>query len=424
MAMNSRFVNEPDHRKRLDRQGALLSRDSEAIDVVLAAAPFLALLFNLVIGPLSVIVVIATVAGFGILRYERVVRVLHRNLPLLLLPLFCIVSVLWSAAPGATLRYGFLYLVTVIAALIIGSGTRPLAALKAIQIAFTVYLVAALIFGRWVVWQQDGVYAFAGLAGSKNAAGDVAGVGLIVSTVCTWWAISQRRMRWVAAAGMTVPVALYCLIAAKSTGAILATGLAVAGCVPWLISRSFSPSVRTTIFFATAFVGLLVLATTPLWMEIVFQSLLTQSGKGQDLTGRVDLWRVADAYLSMNPFLGIGYSAFWTPQNLDAVSLWRLLGIPIGNPFNFHNTFRAVGVEIGLVGLIFYSLVWLYCVLRLFWNAIIYPAFLSIFFCAIVAFVLPRLYFEQVGFSNMHMSTLLLFGALSYALKVQPAKVR
>lgn len=424
MAMNSRFVNEPDHRKRFDRQGALLSRDSEAIDVVLAAAPFLALLFNLVIGPLSVIVVIATVAGFGILRYERVVRILHRNLPLLLLPLFCIVSVLWSAAPSATLRYGFLYLVTVMAALIIGSGTRPLAALKAIQIAFTVYLVAALIFGRWVVWQQDGVYAFAGLAGSKNAAGDVAGVGLIVSTVCTWWAISQRRMRWVAAAGMTVPVALYCLIAAKSTGAILATGLAVAGCVLWLISRSVSPSVRTTIFFATAFVGLLVLATTPLWMEIVFQSLLTQSGKGQDLTGRVDLWRVADAYLSMNPVLGIGYSAFWTPQNLDAVSLWRLLGIPIGNPFNFHNTFRAVGVEIGLVGLILYSLAWLYCVLRLFWNAVINPAFLSIFFCAIIAFVLPRLYFEQVGFSNMHMSTLLLFGALSYALKVPPAKVR
>lgn len=417
MASRSQRRYEPDYRRRLDSRGSFLGRESEAIDVALVAAPFLALLFNLIIGPLSVIIVAGTVAGFAVLRYERIANLLPRNLPLLVLPMFCMASVLWSVAPGATLRYGVLYLITVICAIIIGAGTGRLAALKAIQIAFSAYLVAAIIFGRWVVWQQDGSYAFAGLAGSKNAAADVAGVGLIISLVCLWWATSQRQVRWMTIAGMTIPIALYCLIAAKSTGAILATGLATAGVVSWLVSRTLSPAVRTAIFVVGALLGLLVLTTTSLWMDEVFQNLLERSGKGRDLTGRVDLWRVADSYIGQNPLLGIGYSAFWRPDNGDAVSLWRLLGVPIGSSFNFHNTPRSIAVEIGFVGLALFSIIWLTCTMALFLKAMRRPDYLSIFFCAILAFVAPRLYFEQLGFSNMHMSTLLIIGAFACALR-------
>ncbi len=62
---------EPDYRCRPDAQGRLLSRQDPIIDIVLVAVPFAALPFNLIIGLLTVVLLIATVAAFGVLRHER-----------------------------------------------------------------------------------------------------------------------------------------------------------------------------------------------------------------------------------------------------------------------------------------------------------------------------------------------------------------
>lgn len=415
MAAPSRTYLQPDYRRRPDA-AAFIGRDSPLFDTLFVLVPLAALLFNPVIGPLTILLIMASVGGYVLLRYETLVSVLLSSWPLLLLPLFCLGSVLWSEAPAATLRYGTLYLVTVFTAIIVGAGTARLSALKATQLAFSFYMLCSILFGRWVGW-QDGVYAFAGLAGSKNAAGDAAGIALMISTAMLCWSIPRRSLLWGGIALGTIPIALFCLVTAKSTGAILATAVGIMCLVPWIISRAFGRPVRVLIFSVCLTVGVIGLATTPFWMDQIFESVLTSAGKDDNITGRKDLWEVSDRYIAAQPWLGLGYSAFWIEDNLDAIRLWNMLGIPLGNPFNFHNTARGIAVELGFVGLGLFALVWLYCAVRLLLTTMMRPSYFGIYCSALLMFMAPRLHFEMLGYSNMHFPSLILLMALACGLR-------
>lgn len=417
MTARSAAALQPDYRKRAET-GVGLGRESPVIDLLIVAVPIAALLFNLLIGPLSPILVIGTVGAYFLLRYERLSTVLGSTWPLLLLPLFCLASVLWSEVPAATVRYGILYLVTVLAAILIGAGTSRDSALKGLQLVFSAYLILSLLLGRWVNW-ADGSYAFAGLAGSKNSAGDAAGIGLLISATTLFWAIGQRKLGWGLIAILTIPVALYSLVFAKSTGALLTAGVALVSLLIWSISRRFALTTRAVLFGITLFGTIVVLATTPFWVELVFDTVLVASGKDDNLTGRGDLWQVADRLIAQRPTLGLGYNAFWVQGNLDAERLWRLLGIRSGSPFNFHNTARDILVNIGIVGLVLYVIVWLATSIRLLWRTMLLPDYFGIFCSAMLVFVAPRLYFELVGFSNMHFPTMILLISLACGLRRQ-----
>ena len=409
----------PDYRNRADER-ALIGRESTVLDFVFVFLPFFALLFNKVIGPATPIMVIATVGAFFVLRYERLTGVFAATWPLLLLALLCLASALWSDAPGSTVRYGTLYLLTIIAAIIVGAGTDRTSAFKGIQIAFSCYLLLSLIFGRWTGWADGGI-AFAGLAGSKNAAGDAAGLGLLISVAMMFWAINRRSLGWGLVALATIPAAMYCLLFSKSTGAWLASALAVSCLVAWIISRRLQPATRAAVFIIFLVTVIVAASSSPFWMGDILDALLESSGKDRNITGRVDLWKVADEYIALRPFVGGGYAAFWIEGNLDAEALWRLLGLPSGATFNFHNTARGIAVDLGLIGLAAFAIVWLYCGIRLFWRTMKTPSYFGIFFCSIMAFILPRLYFEQIGFSNLHFPTLLMISGL--AAGVRPARL-
>jgi exopolysaccharide production protein ExoQ len=411
MTARSAATLQPDYRKRAEA-GLGLGRDSPIIDLLMVVVPIGALLFNLIIGPLTPILVMATVGAYALFRYERLVNVLGSTWPLLLLPLFCLASVAWSEAPAATVRYGILYLITVLTAILIGAGTSRISVLKGLQVVFSTYLTLSLFLGRWTNW-GDGSYAFAGLAGSKNAAGDAAAIGLLISATTLFWAIGQRKPVWALIAILTIPGALYSLVFAKSTGALAAAGLALACLLLWLVSRRLALTIRTILFGITMLGTIVVLATTPIWVDLVFDSILTASGKDSKLTGRADLWQVADRLIAQKPILGLGYNAFWVQGNLDAERLWKLLQVPSGSPFNFHNTARDLLVNIGFAGLVLYAVVWLAASIRLLWRTMLVPDYFGIFCSAMLVFVAPRAYFELVGFSNMHFPTMILLNSVA-----------
>lgn len=383
--------------------------------VFILVFPLLALLLSYLLGPLTPITVLLSVLIFSTINYRYIISTMKQNWLLLLLPIYCLTSAIWSAVPAATLRYGSFYLITVVFALLLGSSWRRIAILQALQISLSIYLTMAVFLGRWVLW-QDGSYAFAGLAGSKNAAADYAGIGVLISLVVLSWAVGKRRLWWALIALLTFPMAMYCLIFAKSTGAMLTTALAAVCLILWIASRRMSTSNRIAIFAFSIFAGAMALASAPIWADEVFETVLQQSGKDRDLTGRIDLWRVADKIIIEHPFVGIGYSAFWNKENLDAIKLWRLLGIPIGNPFNFHSTPRAIAAEVGLIGLILFTIIWTFSAIRLFLSSMFKPDYSSIFFCSIIIFVLPRLFFEVLGFTNMHITTVIVFAACAAGL--------
>jgi exopolysaccharide production protein ExoQ len=395
---------------------SIYDRRSPLIDLILVALPFAAILFNKWLGPLTVLTVLAITPLYILLRWERLYTVLARVWPLVLLPAFAMLSVVWSDEPNATLRYGFLYMMTVIPAVLLGAGCTRDALLKGIFLAFALYMFVSIPMGRWVGWGNGG-RAFVGLMASKNASGDAAALSLLVTMAMLFWAIHKRNRVFIILALLVLPCGLFSLWASKSTGALIATLIAMSCLLMWVASRQVDRSARTLIFILAVIAVMGLLATINLWMPPLFEYVLESSGKNAGLTGRDKLWRKADELIAQRPWFGGGYSAFWVHDNLDAEYLWRIMGIENRSGFNFHNTPRDILVDLGIVGLGLFVIVFAFSAVRLFMRTMIDPHHVSILFCALIMFESPRVYFELLGFSDMNFATFIIFISLSHAFR-------
>lgn len=396
---------------------ALTDRRSEIYDVLLVMMVFMAMLFNKFLGPLTPLTVLAVTPAFILLRYERLFPVLARVWPLLLLPLLALLSTTWSEVPMRTLRYAFLYFMTVFAAVLIGAGCGRQALIKGMLLSFAAYIALSLPFGNWHVWGGSGGRAFAGFMGSKNASGDASALSLIIGCVGFFWAVSEKRWMWAAVALGLLPLALLSLYLSKATGALVACLVALPCLILWTLSRRLESMYRNLIFAVSTLAVGLALATIQIWMPPVFEFVLEASGKDADLTGRSLLWTTADRLITEKPWLGLGYDAFWVHNNLEAEYLWREMGIKNRRGFNFHNTPRDILVSLGIVGLAIFVMAFLYSASRLLLNTMARPEYCGLLFSTLLIFESPRLWFEMIGFSNMQFATLIFFVTLSYGIR-------
>lgn len=363
-------------------------------------------LSNLVLVSLTPLLILGTMGAFAVLRWDRLPLILRDCWPLLLLPGFALLSTAWSGLPGTTAYYAVLYLATVIAGLMIGRGMASGAMLKGFFFGFAIYTVLSVLSMRFTVWGGDGGRAFVGLAQSKNAAGDMAGVGLI-ATICFFFAaLSRRQLAPVATALAIVPFYLFALWFSRATGALIATTVISACTLAWIVSRRLTTQARAAIF-ALATLGIVALiATQHWWLPPLFDAVLESSGKDAGLTGRADLWRFADDLISRKPLLGMGYNSFWVHNNLDAEYLWRKMGISTRMGFNFHNTPREILVHLGYIGLALFAAVAAIGAARLLVVTNQRPSHERIFACAIALFYAMKMPFEVIGVSTIHFGTI------------------
>ncbi|MDB5663347.1 MAG: O-antigen polymerase [Sphingomonas bacterium] len=378
---------------------------------------FSATLFTLQLSGL-VILYALLVAGFVAARPQRAIPLLWRCSPILALPAYALLSTLWSIAPGATLYFGSEFFLTVVAALLVGAATTPHTALKGIFAAFLLWAVANFLLGL-STGDLRASSSFIGLAGSKNAAGEAAAVGVVVGVAMLFHAVAQRRMLVIAAALLLILLDARILVAAHSTGAILAAALGTLVILLWTLSRGLPIAGRSTILLVALGIGALAVITLPVWSHAIFDDLLSMSGKDTTLTGRTYIWSRADVLISQRPWFGLGYSAFWNPGSLEAEAIWRKIGVLSRRGFNFHNSSYDLVVHLGYVGLALFAIVFLsYCAVLLL-KTMRHPGISGIFFCAIVLAYASRAPFESFGTNIFHQSTLLLFAALGWATRAQ-----
>lgn len=392
-----------------------ISRSATWIDTALVALVFGAILFNIVLGKLSVILVLVATAAIILLRWERLPAVFIRCWPLFSVALVCLASTLWSVMPGTSLYYAALYTVTVLTGVLIGSALSRNSYIDGHFIAFAIFGIACVFFGRSVT--HINAMAFAGLAGSKNSMGDMAGVGIIVSIAFVWLKVYEGKLVQAAFALAIIPMFFLLLLETKATGALISTVGASALVVVWLISRQFELQLRSALF-ALSVVGVLIAAaTTQFWVEPVFDLIIEASGKDQGLTGRVYLWAVGDKMIAENPVLGIGYSAFWQSDNLDAKLLGRIMGLADFTGFNFHNTVMDITVDLGYFGLAVTILMAVYASVSLLYRATFVPHFSSICACALLAFWTVKLPLEMIAFDPMNFNTVTMYAIFAMGLR-------
>jgi exopolysaccharide production protein ExoQ len=388
---------------------------AERVDTAFTFVLFAATLFTLQFGGL-VLVYTASVLLFVAVRSRVAGPALLRCAPILVLPLYAIASTFWSAAPATTLYYGTEYLITVIAAIFIGAAASGGSALKGMFAAFFLWASANLLFGL-----ASGAFArgtpFVGLAGGKNAAGDAATLGLIIGVAMLVESIRSRWPGLIAASIMLVLIEVAIIVAAQSTGAIIAGGIGVLAILGWTVSRILPVPARTLILIATIIVALAAAATEHLWAGQIFGDMLSLSGKDTTLTGRTYIWGRAQVLIAQRPWLGLGYSAFWRVGALEPEAIWRKLLITGRAGFHFHNSAYDILVPLGYVGLGLFALIFVVYGGRLMLRTMRHADGEGIAFAALLVSFLSRAPFESFGTAIFHQTTLLLFAALAWATR-------
>lgn len=263
---------------------------------------------------------------------------------LLAIPILCIVSVLWSDAPGTSLRAGIQLLLTFIFAILVARRLPPAQFLIALVFVMTAIAGLSIVAGSY----RSDTGALTGFFASKNAMGGAA-VLLAVAAAGIAHRAGASWTMWLAALGATA-VGLVAAVLAQSMGALVAlsVGLGVYG-----ILRLVRPlTLRLQAVVALGSILLVALALTLLIanLEAVALIILDATGKDITLTGRTDLWAVALENIADRPWLGHGYQAFWRIGNPEAEDLWRAFGIESRSGFHFHNLYLSNAVELGVIG--------------------------------------------------------------------------
>ena len=393
------------------------------LDPLLIALPILASLFNAQIGWLTPVTMAGSLGLMGWLRWPRIVPVLARCWPILLLALLALTSTLWSIDPAASLRYGTLYLVTVMLGVALAGLVEPRNLVLGLFLAFGLFNVVSFVFGGYVPLGANGV-AFAGITPSKNMAAQVAGFGLLASVVAIVQGLGERRLLLVLAAIAVIGVCGWTLLIALSTGALVASFAGLMVIAVFLVARLLPLSGRAFIALATIPVLVVLLALSNSWLVPLFDLVLERFGKDAGLTGRGYLWQRADELIAARPLFGLGYGAFWVPGNLAAEGLWEQFGITTRTGFHFHNTPREILVHLGWIGLLLYAVVSAIGLFRLIARQILVAGNAELLMIGLATFLGAALPFELVGFSTMHFASVLAITVLAFGyLRFAPAIV-
>jgi len=384
-------------------------------DGLFAFGFFLPMAFLVQFATLGAAAIAGLVPIYLFFRRKQLNRVLAPRLFLFAFPAFALFSVVWSETTAETLKYALELVVTVTAAVMLSSARNQRAVIKALTLAFLIYVTDALITGGRVLVGAYGGDAFSGLTSSKNLMADIASTGLIASLAGIVISSRTRDVLWLVICFVAAALELYCVFAARSAGAVL--GLAV-GLTPLLVLTPLVAAGRVVRAWLTSTVAMSLLIIG-LNYRVIAEAMISLSStvfdKDPTLTGRTYLWYRAFDLIRDRPVLGRGYFSFWLQGNIDAEGLWRYAGIQERSGFNFHNTLIDLLVTVGWVGALVLIATLLIGSVTLVRRFVDRPSLALVFWISILLYELSRMPIESLGFQPFYFSTTLVFGALGAA---------
>lgn len=337
----------------------------------------------------SILTAIACLVVLAVLRppYHR------RRTPkaLLAFTAFALLSVAWSAYPGASLftLTGMLLctLVGVFLALcfdwaeVVRLVANALKWVLALSILFELWVSVVVrdrVLPFWVeygdgeppllaYWSRNLLFEggkIQGILGNSNLLGILALFGVIVFAV-QWAAGTVRRgpaIAWLALAAGEF------LLTRSSTMIIAAVVAAVVLAGALLVRNAPSPARRTPVYLGG--LGLLLAAAAA--VALLNQQLLTVLGKSDDLTGRLEIWQTVIDTASQRPWFGWGYASPWIPWVEPFEDLVVRRGVL---QLHAHNAWLDVWLQLGVVGVVLFTAVLVSTLWRSWFAAVDRPRF-------------------------------------------------
>lgn len=266
-----------------------------------------------------------------------------------LFPLLALSSVLWSQAPGETLRTAVQLLTVTAFGILIARAQPARSFIAAVMCMMLVSVLLGTAGGGTAVIGMTGESALVGVFGSKNNLATM--VSFMVIAACA--VLPDRRQPW----ALRLLAVLCCVLGpifmllAKSLSATITLTISLACFAVFALLARLPARVRPLFLVSAILLGLgglglfWLLQATGAWDE-----LLRAAGKNSTLTGRVFIWQRAAQLIDLRPVFGIGYEAFWLRESVEAEGIWRLAMVSGRYGFSFHNLYYEVAIALGMLG--------------------------------------------------------------------------
>jgi O-antigen ligase len=289
-------------------------------------------------------------------RWPAVLSLLEREVLLLLLLSWTLLSFIWSADPTTTFRRAIALLVTTYIGVHLVARFTQFEILRMVASVLVTVVVINLI---WILFfpqfsgptsqSATGVSSvdfdnrLTGIFTNPNPLGRV--MALSIFTMMAAFRLDRRR-RPIYVLGVIGGIVV--LILSQSKTALVLSLMTTALLVLYLVFRA-----RKTLFGAVA-VGMVTAGVASVLLVIVNLSFLTGTlDRDVTLTGRVPLWETLLPVVAERPVLGHGYNAYWNGWGSPAQDIWNQY---TWLPPHGHNEFLDMTLTLGVVGLVLYSL--------------------------------------------------------------------
>ncbi|MEL6387932.1 MAG: O-antigen ligase family protein [Pseudomonadota bacterium] len=278
---------------------------------------------------------------------EAVFGLMARSWPIMLFPIWCLISPIWAVEPMEALKQAIYLSLTMLICYHVVLHLSPRQIMYAVLAATGAIGVLTFVLGV-----SSGNFAWA-LFPHKNRMG-ISMLMLWTVAVATMLDPASQRLIRIIAAGAAVLAAFLVFNSDSATAILLmlATGgICLAGASA-LLGGFLRPSriaLTCLVLALTAGGGSVGIST---FKGDPVGAVLGHFGKDRTLTGRTVLWQYATAQIGERPVLGVGAGGFWRYHASPLVQ--RIYEEHHRKPrdhFNFHNSYYEIAVHQGLVGL-------------------------------------------------------------------------
>lgn len=285
---------------------------------------------------------------------------------------FATLSIAWSFYPGASALGVALTLASTFVAVALALCLPWSAIARALAAAIKWVLALSLLFELWVAvfvrepllpnfpdfdpdaekipmafyWSRALLFEggpIEGIQASRNLLAMTALLGLIVfGTMLASGA--KRRVSgifWLVVAGAVFALTRSATVVLVAVVVLVALGFAL-----W--ARRMGPDRRSGVYWAAG--GALVASVALL--AVFWNRLLELFGKGEDLTGRLDIWDAVLGMIAERPVAGWGWVGYWNPfvEPFDDLAVRK--GVVY---LQAHNAWLDVWMQLGLIGLLAFA---------------------------------------------------------------------
>ena len=356
-----------------------------------------------------------------ILHWRQIVPLLKRGWPFFLLSGFCLISTFWSGAPLQSLRYGILIALMLL-----------ICAWTAARLTHRQIVVAVLISGTILCLMSvaapdigyspgiQGGMAMSGVFPQKN----VLGMRMLVLIIASLTIILAKGygFAWKVLGGAVLVPAFYLLLGSKSATALLLLG--ATGGLIFFISMVWRPAVKVRGLRGALLAGAVIatslggLVIANVYQVDPVEKVLNRLGKNKTLTGRTDIWLVAETVIDDHPILGVGAGAFWRREENAATKITAMFQVK-DYTFFFHNAYYEVRVHLGVFGVGLFVLTCFLAYRQLIGHWLARQGTTDPFFLMIAAILLVRLVTESEMFMVFLMNPMLFWTGVFLALHDQ-----